>query len=146
MKLLILFKRWTGLMNCVCVYWLDKLVGNNDKFNNDGFINDVLAAAAAAAAAAAEAALFDSFNFFKWATRCSGGWKYLHVSRLHFPLIKSTQTITRVLSLSNGQFVGGCANWHSLAVFWHTPFWKSTHIFFSSNYFGKGMGKHIFIY
>jgi hypothetical protein len=39
------------------------LPGNNDKFNNDGFINvDVLTAAAAAAAAAA---LFDTFNFFK---------------------------------------------------------------------------------
>ncbi len=121
MKLLILFRRWTGFMNCVCAYWFVKLPGNNDKFNNDGFINvDVLTAAAAAAAAAA---LFDTFNFFKWETRCSGGWKYLHVSRLHLPLIKSTHTITKVLSLSNGQFGGGCANWHSLAVFLQIPFW-----------------------
>lgn len=65
--------------------------------------------AAAAAAAAATSALLLIFCFLSCETRCSGGWKYLHVSREHLPLTKSTHTVTSEFSVSRGQCAGGCA-------------------------------------
>ena len=74
---------------------------------------------------AATWALLLIFCFFNCEIKCSGGWKYLHVSLEHLPFIKSTHTMTNEFSASIGQLAGGCASWHSDADFGQLPFWKS---------------------
>lgn len=104
------------LPNWVCCIELNDLACDND------------GARLPVANAAAVIALLAILSFFSCATRCSGGWKYLHVSREHLPFIKSTHTMTSEFSWSTGHVDGGWACSQSAASFLHELFWKSLQI------------------